>query len=399
MDYQQYLEALKARPIPKEMSFPATEYEARIDKVRARLDAAGLDGLLASFVNSVSYLSGYQVFATDLPAFLLLPRDGDPVLVVVAIEIPGALLSGAVDDVRGLDWLSPDGSAGLLQAVIQEKGLAGARIGFEPRRPGLSVDIYERIRGTLAGARFEDASDLVGEVRRIKSPAEIEHMRQAAAITRKGIEAGLAAVKEGATENDIAAPGFAAMVAAGGEYFSTQPIVSAAHRTGWVHTTYRRTVLSRGDAVILEFGAAYHRYSTGIMHTAVVGPPSAQVERLAGASNDALEQLFATAAPGRTAHDVALDVKQVLKGLDTETYMSGMFGYAIGLGFPPTWREMLMFITEGNEEVLEPGMTFHSPISFRIPGELGVGFSETWALTESGVEVLTDHDRSLHVAR
>ena len=60
---------------------------------------------------------------------------------------------------------------------------------------------------------------------------------------------------------------------------------------------------------------------------------------------------------------------------------------------------MLMFITEGNEEVLEPGMTFHSPISFRIPGELGVGFSETWALTESGVEVLTDHDRSLHVAR
>ena len=333
MDYQQYLEALKARPIPKEMSFPATEYEARIDKVRARLDAAGLDGLLASFVNSVSYLSGYQVFATDLPAFLLLPRDGDPVLVVVAIEIPGALLSGAVDDVRGLDWLSPDGSAGLLQAVIQEKGLAGARIGFEPRRPGLSVDIYERIRGTLAGARFEDASDLVGEVRRIKSPAEIEHMRQAAAITRKGIEAGLAAVKEGATENDIAAPGFAAMVAAGGEYFSTQPIVSAAHRTGWVHTTYRRTVLSRGDAVILEFGAAYHRYSTGIMHTAVVGPPSAQVERLAGASNDALEQLFATAAPGRTAHDVALDVKQVLKGLDTETYMSGMFGYAIASGF------------------------------------------------------------------
>ena len=398
MDYQQYLEALKAKPIPKEMSFPVAEYEARIDKVRGRLDAAGLDALLASFVNSVSYLSGYQVFATDLPGFLLLPREGDPVLVVVAIEIPGALLSGAVEDVRGLDWLSPDGAAGLLQEVIEEKGLAGARLGFEPRRPGLSVDIYERLRGALTEARFEDASDLVGEVRRIKSPAEIEHMRQAGSITRKGIEAGLAAVKEGATENDIAAPAFAAMVGAGGEYFSTQPIVTAGHRTGWAHTTYKRTTLSRGDAVILEFGAAYQRYSAGIMHTAVVGPPSAQVERLAGASNEALEQLFASAAPGRTAHDVALDVKKVLKGLDAETYMSGMFGYAIGLGFPPTWREMIMFITEGNEDVLEPGMTFHSPMSFRVPGELGVGFSDTWVVTESGVEVLTEHDRSLHVA-
>ena len=157
-------------------------------------------------------------------------------------------------------------------------------------------------------------------------------------------------------------------------------------------------MLSKGDTVILEFGAAWHRYSAGIMHTAVVGPPPAQVERLAGASNEALEELFAAARPGRTAHEVALDVKQALMELDTETYMSGMFGYSIGLGFPPTWREMLMFITEGNEEVLEPGMTFHSPMSLRIPGELGVGFSETWVVAESGVEVLTEHDRSLHVA-
>lgn len=397
MDYQQYLKALEAGPIIKEMAFPAAEYGTRIDKVRKRMEAANLDALLASFVTSVSYLSGYQAFATDMPAFLLLPREGEPVLVVSAIEIPGAMLSGVVEDVRGLDWLSSDDSADLLQDLIREKGLVGARIGFERKRPGLSIDIYERMRAGLTEARFEDASDLVGEVRRIKSPRELDHMRRAASITRTGIEAGLAAVRAGATENDIAAPAFEAMVGAGSEYFSTQPIVTAGHRTGWVHTTFKRSALSKGDTVILEFGAAWHRYSAGIMHTAVVGPPTAQVERLAGASNDALEELFAAARPGRTGHDVARDVKQALMGLDTETYMSGMFGYSIGLGFPPTWREMLMFITEGNEEILEPGMTFHSPMSLRIPGELGVGFSETWVVAESGVEVLTEHDRSLHV--
>jgi Xaa-Pro aminopeptidase len=398
MDYQQYLEALEAGPIVKEMAFPATEYGTRIDKVRERLEAADLDGMLASFVTSVSYLSGYQAFATDMPAFLLLPREGEPVLVVSAIEIPGALLSGAVEDVRGVDWLSPNDSADLLQDLIRAKGLACSRIGFEPKRPGLSIDIYERMRAGLTKVRFEDASDLVGEVRRIKSSRELDHMRRAASITRKGIEAGLAAVREGATENEIAAPAFEAMVGAGSEYFSTQPIVTAGHRTGWVHTTFKRTVVSKSDTIILEFGAAWHRYSAGIMHTAVVGPVPAQVERFAKVSNEALEQLFAAAAPGRTAHDVARDVKKAMKGLDTETYMSGMFGYSIGLGFPPTWREMLMFITEGNDDVLEPGMTFHSPMSLRVPGELGVGFSETWVVTESGVELLTQHDRSLHVA-
>ena len=56
------------------------------------------------------------------------------------------------------------------------------------------------------------------------------------------------------------------------------------------------------------------------------------------------------------------------------------------------------FMDEGNEQTREPGMTFHSPISLRLPGTAGVGFSETWVLTETGAEVLTAHDRKLTVA-
>jgi len=42
-------------------------------------------------------------------------------------------------------------------------------------------------------------------------------------------------------------------------------------------------------------------------------------------------------------------------------------------------------------------MTFHSPISLRFPGTAGVGFSETWVVTEIGCEAITEHDRSLTV--
>ncbi|MEE9199310.1 MAG: M24 family metallopeptidase, partial [Dehalococcoidia bacterium] len=172
----------------------------------------------------------------------------------------------------------------------------------------------------------------------------------------------------------------------------------AAHRTGWVHTSFKRTLIQAGHTVILEFGAAYHRYTGAIMHTAVVGQPSDPIRRLADASIGTLELLFQAVKPGRTAHEVAQEAKKGLKGIGDEVYWPGMFGYSIGLGFPPTWREMITYVAEGIDEPLQPGMTFHSPVSLRIPGSLGVGFSETWAVTEAGCEVLTDHKRELYVA-
>ena len=51
---------------------------------------------------------------------------------------------------------------------------------------------------------------------------------------------------------------------------------------------------------------------------------------------------------------------------------------------------MISYIAEGIDLPLEPGMTFHSPISLRFPGTAGVGFSETWVVTEAGCEVLTE---------
>jgi Xaa-Pro aminopeptidase len=133
------------------------------------------------------------------------------------------------------------------------------------------------------------------------------------------------------------------------------------------------------------------------MHTAVVGPPAKEVERLAAMSNAAIDTLLGAARAGRAARDVAREVQRSLRGVD-DVLTAGMFGYAIGIAFPPTWREMINFVSLDDEEELEAGMTFHSPIPFRVPNRFGVGFSETWTVTEVGCEVLTKRDRSLYVA-
>jgi Xaa-Pro aminopeptidase len=42
-------------------------------------------------------------------------------------------------------------------------------------------------------------------------------------------------------------------------------------------------------------------------------------------------------------------------------------------------------------------MTFLTPVTLRLPGVLGVGFSDTFVVTETGCEALTAHDRTLTV--
>ena len=74
-----------------------------------------------------------------------------------------------------------------------------------------------------------------------------------------------------------------------------------------------------------------------------------------------------------------------------------MFGYSVGLSFPPTWREGKFMIAEGVHQPFVPGMTFLSPITLRLPGTTGIGFTETFAVTERGCELLTARDRALVV--
>jgi Xaa-Pro dipeptidase len=56
-----------------------------------------------------------------------------------------------------------------------------------------------------------------------------------------------------------------------------------------------------------------------------------------------------------------------------------------------------MYIAEGNHRELEPGMTFHTPFSWRIPKQFVIGTSETIAVTEAGCEILTRVPREVPI--
>lgn len=395
MNPTEYANALQAAMAGRELAFPAEEYDHRVKTLRRTMEATGLDALLVTHRPDLFYLSGYCTFGVGNHACLVLPREGDPALQVTAIEIAAGTATTWVKDLHCAPWVGQASAGRQLADILVGKGLGTKRIGIQPQLTGLLPTILDQIKAALPNAAFADASDLVVRQRFVKSPREIECLRKAAAYTEAGIRASLAAIRAGTTDNDVARIGYDAMIAAGSEFMSVQPIVTAGARTGYAHQTYRRITIAPGDPVFLEYGGCHLRYTAPLMRTAVVGPPARGIETLAQAVLATIDAVIATAKPGRSGHDVALAAKNAHSGLSDEFFLPGAYGYHVGVGFPPTWADGIGFLAEGSDLVLEPDMVFHLPLAFRCPARFGVGISETIRITKTGCEPLTNIPRDL----
>ena len=173
------------------------------------MNEANVDVLLVSHPPNVYYLSGYQSFAMYNGECVIVPPEGPPTLVVHPPELGTALLHTWLNEAHG--YPKDCGREEYVAKLLAEKGLAGLRIGVEKGIAGMNADSLERLTDALPGAEVVDGSGIVSTVKIVKSPQEIEYLRQAAAITSAGIAAAIEAAAEGASDNDVAAAGNRAM--------------------------------------------------------------------------------------------------------------------------------------------------------------------------------------------
>ena len=357
------------------------------------MDAAGLDALLVMNPANVFYLSGFQTFAVDGAACLIVPRHGEPAITMDPPEFGSAWISAWIEDLRGY----PPGSdrPAYAASMLAEHGLDRSRIGTDDAGWGQTPAFRAGLEQSLPQAEFVSAGELFIELRRLKSPAEIEHIRWAALATRAATEAAVATAAAGVTDGEIAGAAYAAMARAGGEYPCLAPIVTSGRRSGILHSTHKRRTLEHGDTILLEIGACHQRYTAPQMRTLTVGSPSDEVRRAADACIAALDAVLDALRPGAVARDVADVGWRALAAAGDDLVFHGNFGYGIGAGFPPNWADATGFIQRDQSTVLEPGMVFHHPIAVRRLGQFGVAFSETSVITNDGCEILTHGPRAL----
>lgn len=375
-------------------AFGVAEYRRRTVAVQELMAERGLDVLLCHHAPNVCYLTGMESVLWIKYFLAVVPREGDPILVCEAFEMPNALYSVWTEDRIGFD-LERD-PVEVTRELLSARGMLGKRIGIEKR--ALAAPLYEQLTDALGGSPLADASGLVDQVKVIKSAPEIAHLRTAAKITDQGMCAALAAVREGASDQDVAAAAYEALIRGGSEYMALDPIVTVGPRSGIPHSTHRRTRIDRGDTVLVELGANIHRYTAAAFRTAVIGPPSDQIREMADACIASLDAMIAHMKPGASSHEVALAADAVWSEEIARYVWHGIYGYSLGIGFPIDWNDCPALIKRGFDLELKQGMVFHCTTSLRDLAKVGTAFSETVLITETGAEALTTFPRRLVVA-
>jgi len=377
----------------KILVFSLEEYDERVARLRREMAERELDALLVFTAENSFYLCGYQSIGYSSFQCLIVPKQGNLTLLVREMELGCANYSSTVDDI--VLYSDDQQSAIVLLDVLQSRGFTRGRIGLEDESPFLTARDFNRISATIGSAAVP-VSGLVEKLRAVKSPKEIEFFRESARVTEAGIAEGLAAVKAGATENDVAAAMFHGCMTRGGEYMSSQPIITAGKKSGVAHTTFHRYVLREGDVALLELGGCYNRYTAALMRTGVVGKPSAEARRMYDTCVDALAACIDAIKPGIPAEVPHLACQAIIDKAGYTDNFRKRAGYSVGVSFPPDWGEgHIVSLSAGDKTLLEPGMVFHIPPALREYGSHGVGVSETVLVTRDGCEVLTNYTRRM----
>ncbi len=374
------------------LHFTAEEFEDRMARTRAAMAERGLDALLLFAPESQYWLTGYDTFGYCFFQCLVV-SDREPVLLTRSADLRQAELTLTVRDIRiWRDRAGADPSADLA-ALLAELGLAGKRLGWETATHGLTHANGARLAARIEG--LVDASDLMGRLRLVKSPAEIAYVREAARLADAAWEAGLAEIGPGAEEAAVLAAMQGAVLAGGGDYAGNEFVVGSGDRALLCRYQTGRRRLATEDQITLEWAGVARRYHAALMKTVVVGEPSERHRALQEAAEAALLACEDALRPGRRLGDVFAAHAQALDGRGLADHRLNACGYSLGPRFSPSWMEDQMVYEDAPTEIA-PGMTiFLHMILMESPTATAMCLGRTSLVTDRGAEPLSRMPLSL----
>jgi Xaa-Pro dipeptidase len=389
------------------VSIDAAEYQARQRRFGARLEQAGLGGGLVvsrgggtfDRCGDVLYLTGhYQSYAymPETPglfsgrshAVAVVGTDGECIL---CVSVPEYDVSGVVAaDVRyGEDFASTVADA---VATVLGRGAPIGLVGADV----LPLNLWERLVIKLGEREWRQDSELLGALRRIKSPAELDAVRASAASGRRAATAFLAAVSPGARESDAVAAAVAAAVAEGaGLYFAAVSSgLAVARYTASAFPGWSTRRFEPGDLVRFDIGLVTGGYLSDFGRTVAVGSPTQSQQHLLRVLHEALDVTIDAIRPGVAVRDVvaagdrALAAAGVSMGAPESApglraSYPAHWGHGLGLGWERPW------LVSSEDLIIQPAMVLAVERAITLAGTGTAAAEQNLIVTETGVELLT----------
>jgi Xaa-Pro dipeptidase len=380
------------------LHFERSEYQARISATIEALGDNGLDGLLMFHQESMYWLTGYDTFGFCFFQCLYLGCDGRLALLTRSADLRQARHTSIIEDIRV--WTDEAGAqpAAQLKDMLASLGAGGKRLGIETNAYGLTHFNGKAVDAALDGfCRLKEASDLVSGLRAIKSPAELEYVREAARLGDAALVAAIEATRAGADEGDILAAQQAAVFSGGGDYPANEFIIGSGADALLCRYKSGRRKLSARDQLTLEFAGVYRHYHAALMRTIVIGEPQPRHIEMHDACRTALQACEQAMRPGRTAGDVFDVHAMVMDEHGMQPHRLNACGYALGAKFTPSWMDFPMFY-HGNPVEIRPSMVFFAHmILMDSDSGTAMTLARTSIVTEAGAEPLSRHPLDLIV--
>ena len=338
----------------------------------------GIERRVPTF-GEVNYTHGWAAGAFLGPGrdpFFVLPRN------YVEFDLP----EGVPGEVRSVDELD-DGDA--LFADLAAAQPASSRVGIGARTWGSTT---LRLLEAFPESQLVDATKLVNRLRRIKSDAELELMREACRMVDEAMRLTAEKVVVGVTEMDLAEEINHQMLREGSRTWSFDTAVwsMGPHDDRDATVRVSHNPLTEGMGVSFDFGSVHRGYCSDFGRTIHVGEPSDEYRHVYDVVMAAQQAGIDTVRPGVTAADVHRATRQVIVDEGYGDWFRHRTGHCIGLDVHEE-----PYISPEDETPLEAGMTFTIEPSVFWPGRVGVRVEDIILCTPGGGEKLNRHPTTM----
>jgi Xaa-Pro dipeptidase len=360
------------------------EMAGRITRVREKMVDSGIEVLIVfsqvilGEKAAVRYLSGYRLLTRK--DYMVLPLTGDPCLVVPTLgQQKTALKTSWIADIRH------DGEThGIMHQVadkIRSLNILPGKIGIVGFNSMPRYD-YELLLKELPGAVPVDATGLLDSVRRVKSPEEIEYIRQTTAIADTCYAKVSEVLRPGVDELTVMGEVTKLLSLAGIE--DSLILTSKGRSFPCFISPPGHYQFADGDHYVFSVEiAGPSGYWSQIVRPMCLGNPSDTYKRLFEAGRKAIQKGVEALVPGTRAMDVARSVAEVIKksGFETGLWCGHAMGMDLGDG---------LGLSEDNPVELPEGaiITIH-PHILTTDGTEGLLMGDTFVVTHEGGQNLS----------
>jgi len=380
------------------------EFQSRSEKLLEHLKAENLSGVVLFDNYYILYYTGFAFIPTERPIAFVMNIGGEKALFVPRLEVEHAQANALIDRVdHYLEYPYDPHPMEVLRKTLAEMGVRGTL--------GADTDGYPWILGyrgpslsELTGGQVKRVAAFVEEHMMVKSPAEL-------ALIRESVKWGHLAhvllqryTRVGASETEVSARASMeanlTMLDAIGPIYRAQSPFSRGASAGYrgqigrggaiPHAMAGNITFQAGDVLVTGAGAPVWGYHSELERTMIMGPASDEQRRFFDHMVALQDTAFAVLKPGARCADVDRAVRAYYDKHDLMAYWKHHVGHAIGLRYHEG-----PFLDVGDPTELRPGMVFTVEPGLYVPELGGFRHSDTIAITEDGIEIMTYYPRDL----